>query len=47
MALVVALVAAGCGGDGGNVATTPKATTSSPFAYDASRPLAVRDAGRR
>jgi dienelactone hydrolase len=42
LGLGVALLAAGCGG--GEDAATPKPT--SPFAYDAGRPLAVRDAGR-
>ena len=36
----------GCGGSGSRSVTGARSVSSSPFAYDASRPLAVRDAGR-
>lgn len=50
-ALAVGLTLAGCGGSSGSEAgaeTTPAPAprASTPFDYDASRPLAVRDAGR-
>lgn len=45
--LVLALVlAAGCGESGGGNGARSKPTAPSPFAYDASRALSVRDAGR-
>jgi dienelactone hydrolase len=48
LVVAAALVAGGCAGSGGDRAATPKPkpAPSSRFAYDASRPLAVRDAGR-
>jgi dienelactone hydrolase len=50
LSLSVVLVAAGCGGDegsgDGDENAQPAGKPASPFAYDASKPLAVRDAGR-
>jgi dienelactone hydrolase len=50
LSLSVVLVAAGCGGDegsgDGDENAQPAGKPASPFAYDASTPLAVRDAGR-
>ena len=47
-ALALSLTLAGCGGSDEAAETTPAPapTASTPFDYDASRPLAVRDAGR-
>jgi len=51
--VVAAGAAAGCGGSGDHAAQPPRTTTTTaaapskpPFAYDASRPLEYRDAGR-
>jgi dienelactone hydrolase len=50
LSLSVVLVAAGCGGDegsgDGDENAQPAGKPASPFAYDASTPLAVRDGGR-
>jgi dienelactone hydrolase len=48
VALVAAALAAGCGGGSGQSAPTRTAAAAqpSPFAYDASRPLAFRNDGR-
>jgi dienelactone hydrolase len=46
LVLALALLVSGCGGSGGGGATSPKSGSSSPFAYDASRSLALRDGGR-
>jgi dienelactone hydrolase len=45
LAVSLAALAAGCGASS-DERTTAGAASSSPFAYDASRPLSVRDAGR-
>jgi uncharacterized protein len=46
LALGVVPLAAGCGGGERDESAQPTGKPASPFAYDASRPLAVRDAGR-
>src|SRR5262245_6857515 len=44
LSLAVAFAAAGCGG--GEEPSQPTGKPASPFAYDAGKPLAVRDSGR-